>query len=112
MAKTKKDIKQGHFLSYWESGAMFRAPCSINPTTKEIFNIMNVGHPADDDNLTTETVEILDVEYPVHNLDEILELYEPDEIKDQLSEIVHEKSYWYSYAGKNLYTELKACSSQ
>ena len=107
-----KKIIRGYFLSYWDSGAMFRAPCSIDKETKEVSHIMNVGHPADDDNLTNETIEILDVEYPVHNLDEILELYESDEIKDQLSDIVKNNAYWYSHAGKNLYEEIKACDSQ
>lgn len=95
-------VKNGFFLSYWESGAMFRAPCQVDTETRRVYDIMNVGHPGDDDELRYETVEVDGMEENVVNIDEVLMLEDEEDAFYQLSGVKRARRYWYSNAGKTL----------
>ena len=98
----------GFFLSYWNSGAMFKAPCCVNPESREVFDIMDVGHPGDNDELVNETVEIGELEYDVTNIDEVIELESRKDAYYKLSEVKKQSGYWYSTEGKSLEKALKS----
>lgn len=98
----------GFFLSYWDSGAMFKAPCSVNPESREVFDIMDVGHPGDNDELVNETVEIGELEYDVTNIDEVIELESRKDAYYKLLEVKNQNGYWYSIEGKSLEKTLKS----
>lgn len=98
----------GFFLSYWDSGAMFKAPCRVNTESREVFDIMYVGHPGDDDRLVNETVEIGELEYDVTNIDEIIELESRKDAYYKLLEAKKQNGYWYSTESKSLEKALKS----
>lgn len=98
----------GFFLSYWNSGAMFKAPCCVNPESREVFDIMDVGHPGDNDELVNETVEIGELEYDVTNIDEVIELESRKDAYYKLLEVKKQSGYWYSTEGKSLEKALKS----
>lgn len=98
----------GFFLSYWDSGAMFKAPCRVNTESREVFDIMYVGHLGDDDTLVNEVVEIDELEYDVTNIDEIIELESRKDAYYKLLEVKKQSGYWYSTEGKSLEKALKS----
>lgn len=98
----------GFFLSYWNSGAMFKAPCCVNPESREVFDIMDVGHPGDNDELVNKTVEIGELEYDVTNIDEVIELESRKDAYYKLLEVKKQSGYWYSTEGKGLEKALKS----
>lgn len=102
------NVVEGFFLSYWDSGAVFKAPCCVNPESKEVFSIMYVGHPGDNDELITEAVEIDELEYDVTNIDEIIELESRKDAYYKLLEVKKQSGYWYSTEGKSLEKALKS----
>lgn len=96
-------VKKAFFLSYWESGVMLRAFCQVDTENRRVYDIMNAGHPGDNDKLRYEAVEVDGIEESLVNLDEIL-MFE-ENIKDafrQLSEVKRTHRYWYSNAGNML----------
>lgn len=101
-------VKQGYFLSYWESGAMFRAPCKIDIATRKVFDIMNVGHPGDNDALLSEAVEVSEVEQRVVNIDDIINENDTREAYLLLQQVKRKKQFWYSQEGNDLYEKLAA----
>lgn len=103
----QNNICNGIFISYWDSGAVFRAPCCINMDTRQIFNIMNVGHPSDNDSLQSETIEIEGQEYDVINIDEIIDSNSIEDAYENLVDILQNKSYWYSQTNRNLMTKIE-----
>ena len=102
------NVVEGFFLSYWDSGAVFKAPCCVNPESKEVFSIMYVGHPGDNDELINEAVEIDELEYDVTNIDEIIELESRKDAYYKLLEVKKQSGYWYSTEGKSLEKALKS----
>ena len=102
------NVVEGFFLSYWDSGAVFKAPCCVNPESKEVFSIMYVGHPGDNDDLINEAVEIDELEYDVTNIDEIIELESRKDAYYKLLEVKKQSGYWYSTEGKSLEKALKS----
>ena len=102
------NVVEGFFLSYWDSGAVFKAPCCVNPESKEVFSIMYVGHPGDNDELINEAVEIDELEYDVTNIDEIIELESRKDAYYKLLEAKKQSGYWYSTEGKSLEKALKS----
>lgn len=102
------NVVEGFFLSYWDSGAVFKAPCCVNPESKEVFSIMYVGHPGDNDELINEAVEIDKLEYDVTNIDEIIELESRKDAYYKLLEVKKQSGYWYSTEGKSLEKALKS----
>ena len=102
------NVVEGLFLSYWDSGAEFKAPCCVNPESKEVFSIMYVGHPGDNDELINEAVEIDELEYDVTNIDEIIELESRKDAYYKLLEVKKQSGYWYSTEGKSLEKALKS----
>lgn len=102
------NVVESFFLSYWDSGAVFKAPCCVNPESKEVFSIMYVGHPGDNDELINEAVEIDELEYDVTNIDEIIELESRKDAYYKLLEVKKQSGYWYSTEGKSLEKALKS----
>lgn len=102
------NVVEGFFLSYWDSGAVFKAPCCVNPESKEVFSIMYVGHPGDNDELINEALEIDELEYDVTNIDEIIELESRKDAYYKLLEVKKQSGYWYSTEGKSLEKALKS----
>lgn len=102
------NVVEGFFLSYWDSGAVFKAPCCVNSESKEVFSIMYVGHPGDNDELINEAVEIDELEYDVTNIDEIIELESRKDAYYKLLEVKKQSGYWYSTEGKSLEKALKS----
>ena len=95
-------VKNGFFLSYWESGVMFRAPCQVDTETRRVYDIMNVGHPGNDDELLCENVEVDGIENTIVNIDEVLMLEEENYAFQRLHDVKQAHNYWYSHSGKML----------
>lgn len=102
----KRDVVPAIYVSYWSSGAVFRAPCRVDMVTREVFDIQSAGHPCDDDDCYNETVEINEEEFPVYCIDEICDL-NADSPLEELTEIKENNSYWRSCDGRKLDEEIK-----
>lgn len=102
----KRDVVPAIYVSYWSSGAVFRAPCRVDMVTREVFDIQSAGHPCDDDDCYNETVEINEEEIPVYCIDEICDL-NADSPLEELTEIKENNSYWRSCDGRKLDEEIK-----
>lgn len=102
----KRDVVPAIYVSYWSSGAVFRAPCRVDMVTREVFDIQSAGHPCDDDDCYNETVEINEEEFPVYCIDEICDL-NADSPLEELTEIKENNSYWRSCDGRKLDEKIK-----
>lgn len=92
------NIIDATYVSYWSSGAIFRAPCKVDLTTREILDVLSVGSAADDDDCNEECIVINDTHYDVVNLDELVEL--DGDIEEALQKIQNGgKAFWLSYEG-------------
>lgn len=95
-----------YYITRWESGAKFKAPCKVNLTTREIFDVQDVGSPNNDDDCLAEAVEIGGVEHEAVNIDELIEL-NVENLEERLEEAQNNETvYWLSESGRQLADEI------
>lgn len=111
-SEPQADVVSATYVTYWSSGAVFRAPCKVDTETRRVFDIVPVGHPSDDDELICENVEMDDAEFAVLDIDEILTLEEEENALRQLSDAKETRSCWYSRTGKLLDEVLAQLQAQ
>lgn len=94
------------YITRWNSGAKFKAPCKVNLTTREIFDVQDVGSPNNDDDCYAESVEIGGVEHGAVNIDELIEL-DVENLEERLGDIQNDATvYWLSESGRQLADEV------
>lgn len=100
------EIVEGRFISYWDDGAVIATGCKMNLDTREIVKIETCDDGADHGFCVDESVIIEDEEFPVRNLDRVVEIKDPGELYQRLLNTKKRSMPWYSRSGLNFYEEL------
>ena len=93
----------GVLESNFDSGAVFRCPCMVNPNTHEIYNRQCAAGPCDDDALYSETITIDGKEHQVICIDDVFEMEELETAIELFRHVLPQDQFWYSKNGASLF---------
>lgn len=103
------EVIEAVLVSYWDSGAAFEIPCTVNIKTREVFEPTLYAHPCDDDSFAYATVDVFGTDVNVQNIDAILDENDADNALDELYRIQGAKECWESTGGKTLDDAIHEC---
>lgn len=102
-------IVRGMYNTLCDSGAEFSAPCLVNTLTYEVFDIKRVGSFSDDDAVNRTTVAFSETEeYPVCDIQALLDENEAADALRILEDVQHHRRYWV-YDKGTLETAIQEC---
>lgn len=105
-ADSDAEIVEAQFVSYWEDGEAITTRCKANLETREIIEIETSDGGVDHGFCVDENVIIEDEEFPVWNLDGVVDTEDPGELYRLLLDMKKSSMHWYSRSGLNFHKEL------
>ena len=105
-ADSDAEIVEAQFVSCWEDGEAITTSCKVNLDTREITEIEANDGSVDHGFCVEENVIIEDEEFPVWNLDGVVDTEDPGELYRLLLDMKKSSMHWYSRSGLNFHKEL------